>query len=97
MAEIFEALMVVSFGLSWPMSIWKSYTAKTARGKSLFFLTMILFGYACGIAAKLIISSITYVLVFYIINFIMVSVDAVLYFRNRALDRAKQQAAEEHA
>ena len=97
MAEIFEALMVVSFGLSWPMSIWKSYTAKTARGKSLFFLTMILFGDACGIAAKLIISSITYVLVFYIINFIMVSVDAVLYFRNRALDRAKQQAAEEHA
>ncbi len=90
MAELLEAFMVVSFGVSWPMSIIKSYTAKTAKGKSLFFLCAIAFGYVCGIISKFLAASITYVLVFYIINLVMVSIDIGLYFRNRRLDKRAQ-------
>ena len=59
MAEILEAAMVISFGVSWPTSIIKSYRARTAKGKSLLFLCFIFFGYVCGIAAKVISGSIT--------------------------------------
>ena len=88
MSELFEVFMVVSFGISWPMSILKSMKAKTAKGKSLFFLCMILFGYACGITSKLLKGNLNYVIFFYILNFIMVSIDLGLYFRNRRLDQA---------
>jgi bacteriorhodopsin len=87
MVELFEALMMVSFGVSWPANIIKSLKARTARGKSLIFLMFVNFGYLCGIAAKLMSGHINYVLVFYFINTAMVTVDMVLYFRNRRLDR----------
>ena len=88
MSELFEVFMVVSFGISWPMSILKSMKAKTAKGKSLFFLCMILFGYACGITSKLLKGNLNYVIFFYILNFIMVSIDLGLYSTNRRLDQA---------
>jgi len=86
MPELFEAFMVISFGISWPISISKSYTSRTAKGKSIVFLIFILFGYLCGIASKIISDNITYVFIFYVINFFMVFVDFCLYFRNRKLD-----------
>ena len=54
MAEILEIVMIVSFGASWPMNVVKSYRARTAKGKSLGFLLLILFGYVAGIASKLV-------------------------------------------
>ncbi|MDR1891563.1 MAG: hypothetical protein LBQ48_00910 [Oscillospiraceae bacterium] len=86
MTELFEAGMVIAFGISWPTSILKSYTSGTAKGKSVVFLLCILLGYVCGIASKLAAGNITYVFIFYVINFIMVSVDLGLFFRNRRLD-----------
>lgn len=86
MAELFEAIMVISFGVSWPASILKSIKSKTVKGKSLFFLYMIFLGYGCGIASKLISGRITYVLAFYILNFIMVAIDLGLYYRNKSID-----------
>lgn len=85
-SQLFEAAMVLCFGISWPASIAKSYTSRTAKGKSIFFLGMILLGYACGIISKLIFDNITYVFIFYVINFIMVAADIVLYFRNKRID-----------
>ena len=35
MSHMFEAMMVISFGISWPTSILKSYTSRTAKGKSI--------------------------------------------------------------
>lgn len=90
MAQILEVFMVVSFGISWPSSILKSYTSRTAKGKSIVFLLFILIGYLFGILSKFIAGNLTYVVVFYIINFIMVSVDLGLYFRNRRIDAAKE-------
>ncbi len=87
MAELFEALMVISFGISWPTSILKSYTSRTAKGKSLVFLLFIFIGYGFGIASKLISDRISYVFIFYIINMCMVFIDIMLYFRNRMIDR----------
>lgn len=84
--------MVVCFGLSWPMSILRSWRARTARGKSLLFLCAIAVGYVAGIAAKCIAGQMTYVLVFYILNLIMVCTDIGLYLRNRRIDREEGRA-----
>jgi hypothetical protein len=43
MSEILEIIMIVSFGASWPMNVVKSYKARTAKGKSVAFLYLILF------------------------------------------------------
>ena len=88
MAEILEIVMIVSFGISWPMNVIKSYKARTARGKSLLFLCLILFGYAAGICAKLVVFNPAkwYVLFFYVLNFVLIAIDLILYIRNKRLD-----------
>ncbi|MDR1194361.1 MAG: hypothetical protein LBK98_09405 [Peptococcaceae bacterium] len=88
MAATFEALMVICFGLSWPLSVYKSWKSRTAKGKSLFFEVFILLGYLCGMTGKIVSGSISYVFIFYVINALMVSADLCLYFRNRRLDKA---------
>lgn len=92
MSQFLEAAMVVCFGISWPLSIIKSYRARTSQGKSIVFLMFILVGYACGIGAKLYSGTITYVFIFYIINMVMVSADALLYFHNCHLDRISEKS-----
>ena len=94
MTELFEAFMIVSFGISWPMSIIKSYTSGTAKGKSLIFLLFILFGYCCGVISKVASGKITYVFAFYILNLLMVSTDLVLYFRNNKKDTERDAMLE---
>ncbi len=97
MAEILEIVMIVSFGASWPMNVMKSFKARTAKGKSLAFLCLILFGYVAGITGKFLnpdymaaFAEKWYVLVFYFLNFAMVSADLVLYFRNKHLDKLNE-------
>ncbi|HOA33075.1 MAG TPA: hypothetical protein PKO20_00545 [Clostridiales bacterium] len=90
MAEFLEAVMVICFGVSWPVSIAKSLKAKTAKGKSIVFLCFIIVGYAAGIASKLISGRITYVFFFYCLNLLMVSADALIWVRNRRLDRGRE-------
>ena len=88
MAQFFETMMLICFGLSWPISVLKSYRVRTAAGKSIFFVIVIMVGYVCGIMSKIVGDSINYVLILYIVNLLMVSIDFLLYFRNRAIDRA---------
>ena len=95
MSEILEIIMIVSFGMSWPANVLKSYRARTAKGKSISFLFLIFFGYVAGIASKFTneaymaaFSEKWYVLFFYFLNIFMVSLDIILYFRNSRLDRA---------
>ena len=89
MVELFEALMLICFGISWPASLAKSWKVRTTKGKSILFLFFVETGYICGILAKVISGNISYVVVFYVMNSIFVAADIVLYFRNRALDRAR--------
>lgn len=91
MAELFETLMLICFGLSWPISVAKSYRSRTAKGKSILFQYAILLGYICGICGKFISHNVNYVLILYFINLIMVSIDTFLYYRNRRLDRIRDQ------
>ena len=99
LTDLFEALTIFCFGLSWPISIRKSYIARTAKGKSLFFEIFLLLGYAFGITRKIIQiavlgcdGAIFYLsFFFYILNFIEISVDVALYFRNRRFDRMRAQ------
>ena len=98
MAEILEIIMVVSFGASWPLNVMKSYKARTAKGKSISFLCLIFFGYIAGIASKLMneaymaaFSEKWYVLFFYVLNAVMVSIDLCLYFRNKKLDAQREK------
>ena len=95
--EYLEMAMIVCFGVSWPFNVIKSYRARTAKGKSLLFLLLILCGYVAGIVSKLLnrsymadLFSKWYVLFFYVLNFIMVFADFCLYFRNRKLDKAAE-------
>jgi hypothetical protein len=94
MAEIFEVVMIASFGASWPLNVIKSYKARTTKGKSLAFLCLIFFGYIAGILSKFLneaymasISTKWYVLFFYFLNLVMVGADLCLYVRNRKLDK----------
>ena len=101
MPEVFEIILIVSFGASWPFNVMRSYKARTTKGKSLSFLCLILFGYVAGIISKLInetymanFGSKWYVLFFYVLNFIMVFADFLLYFRNKKLDKIAEQNKE---
>ena len=86
MPQLFEALMIIFFGVSWPAALHKSYTTRSTRGKSLVFLICILTGYIFGIISKLVSGAITYVFVFYCVNSAMVAADMVLYFKNKKLE-----------
>ena len=93
--ELMEIGMIVAFGCSWPMNVIKSYKARTAKGKSLPFLILVLFGYICGITGKLIAPTFKwYVLFFYVLNFIMVSADLLMYIRNCHLDKLAAERQE---
>lgn len=88
MAEFYEILMVVLFGISWPMNVIKSYRVRTTKGKSLSFLILIFVGYIFGIASKLLAPEFKwYVMFFYILNLVMVGMDLILYMRNYCLDK----------
>ncbi len=97
--DLFEALTILCFGISWPISIRKSWVSRTAKGKSLLFEVFLLVGYAFGIARKIIEytqmdkSGFLFFLsfVFYIINFCAISVDVALYCRNAKLDRERER------
>ena len=94
MADFLEILMILSFGVSWPLNVIKSYKSRTTKGKSLAFLLLIFFGYIAGISSKLVnadymanIAAKWYVLFFYVLNFIMVGTDLLMYVRNYRLDK----------
>lgn len=83
-AHLFEALMLVCFGFSWPLNVIK---ARTARGTSLGFIILIITGYLAGITAKIINQQYNYVLAVYFINLAIVMCNIFIYIRNKALDR----------
>ena len=85
--QIFEFIMLACFGLSWPISVYKSIKSKSTQGKSVVFIVAIIIGYISGIIGKIINDQLTYVLIIYCFNLIVVSVDLVLFFINRKLEK----------
>lgn len=97
--NLLEALMILCFGLSWPISIRKSWISGTAKGKSLFFEVFIWIGYVFGIMNKFIqygqnpergwIFFLAWA--FYFLNITEITIDMVLYFRNVKLDKEREK------
>lgn len=81
--QIFELIMLACFGLSWPISVYKSIKSRSTQGKSLVFIVAIIIGYVSGIIGKIVNNQLTYVLIFYYVNLIVVTIDLVLFFINR--------------
>jgi len=90
MSSIFEAVMMVCFGVSWPLSIWKTFKVKNPAGKSISFLWLIILGYLCGIGGKIASGRIDWVIGLYALNAAMVATDLFLVY----LYRARRKAAE---
>ncbi|MBS3820140.1 MAG: hypothetical protein KGY81_00055 [Phycisphaerae bacterium] len=102
-AQIFEAAMLIFFGLSWPISILKSWRLKFVRGKSPVFLSLIVVGYLCGVGNKLLRAwhdgtwpeAVTGL---YAVNALLVGVDLMLYVRYRHnLEPATEEVAHDIA
>ncbi|MDI9470714.1 MAG: hypothetical protein QM296_10995 [Bacillota bacterium] len=92
MRQILESMMLILFGISWPVNVLKSWRTRSAKGKSLLFLCLIFAGYIAGTCMKLLYSR-DYVMVFYLFNMTFVGADILLYFRNRRLDRDRERTA----
>ena len=98
MASLLETLMMICFGFSWPIILLKAYRARTAKATSLTFLLLIETGYVAGIAAKIIGGIINYVLAVYILNFILVTLNAIIVNEARGAvidDKALVKALQE--
>lgn len=89
MFHIFEMLMLICFGISWPLSVYKTLKAKSANGKSVTFGFIIIFGYVCGITGKIVqwaTGAVTEPVLFwitfavYILNIIIVIIDTIITF-----------------
>ena len=95
-AKILEVTMLVLFGISWPFNLIKSIKTKSTKGKSLLFLILIDLGYVAGVTSKFFSETFVWatdwwVFMIYVINFMFVSADLIMYFINK--QREKQLEA----
>ena len=104
LAGVLEMLMLISFGISWPINVAKAWKARSTKGISVLFYGLILLGYLFGLAAKFTMIAYCapapwyetvrwYVMFFYVLNTLMVTAGVVIYFRNRALEKKSAEAA----
>ena len=105
LATVCEILLLVCFGASWPFNVAKAYRARTTKGTSLLFMSLIATGYVAGILKQ----TFTFIgnpsstgeplkwvaLGFYIFNFLMVSTGILVYFRNKGFDKKSTEKSEE--
>ena len=77
---MFEAMMLVCFGASWPASIYRAVKVKRVDGKSVYFLWLIFSGYVFGFINK-ITGNTDWVTLFYVANACLVFTDIILYYR----------------
>ena len=81
--DIFEVIMLVCFGAAWPFSIYKMLKTKRSNGKSVYFLAVILTGYVAGMLFEYF-GERNLVILLYILNTFMVSLDLGLTVKYRA-------------
>ncbi len=78
--SIFEVIMLICFGISWPVSIAKAVRTKVVTGKSPLFMAVVCLGYVSGVVHKALFSF-DWVIALYAMNMVLVAVDLTLYFR----------------
>ena len=77
--SIWEALMLICFACSWPLSIIKALKTKIVAGKSPTFMILLIVGYLMGIIHKLLYKP-DVVIYFYMVNMLLVIIDLSLYY-----------------
>ena len=84
-AQLCEFFMLFAFGFSWPFAILRTYRAKRVDGKSPAFMMIVLFGYVCGICARLLdaIPGNDWLVFVYVLDMALVSTDLTRHFRRR--------------
>lgn len=94
LATACEILFLICFGASWPFNIIKAYKARTTKGTSLPFMSLICLGYVSGIFKQIFtcldhgLTALQWVaFACYIINLMLVSTGILIYFRNKQLDK----------
>jgi len=92
--SIFEAAMLICFGICWPVSIAKSLQTRVVSGKSPLFLSIVCLGYVCGLIHKTV-YSFDWVIVLYALNLAMVLVDLGLYYKYLPNSFARETAHHE--
>ena len=90
--QLFEIIMLICFGMSWPISVYKSIRSKSTKGKSVVFIIAIIIGYISGIIGKIVNHQLTYVVALYLVNLIVVSIDLGLYFINAKREKEYKSA-----
>ena len=90
--SVFEAIMMVCFGVSWPFSIYRTYRVKNPVGKSIAFLWLVIIGYLAGILNK-IFGKMDWVVCLYALNAAMVATDLILVYYYRARRKAEEQSS----
>lgn len=78
--SVFEAIMIVCFGISWPVSIAKTLRTRIVVGKSPMFMMIVCVGYMSGVVHKMLYSR-DWITILYITNFVMVLIDLGLYWK----------------
>lgn len=77
--SVFEAVMLLCFGVSWPISIAKTLHTKVVVGKSPLFMAIVAFGYVSGVIHKAL-YSFDWIIILYAMNAVLVATDLTLYF-----------------
>jgi hypothetical protein len=79
---MWEGIMLICFGASWPTAIFKTLRVKNPKGKSFLFMSLVMIGYVSGIIGKVesqqetsFSNVITWL---YVLNLFMVATDFIL-------------------
>jgi len=78
--SIFEAIMMLCFGASWPFQVAKTYKTKNVEGKSILFLWLVMIGYISGMIHK-VLHNFDWVIYLYLLNLLLVATDTFFYYR----------------
>ena len=81
LTSFLEMLMLICFGVSWPINIAKAWKARSTKGISVLFYLIRYYAPAPWYETVH-----WYVMFFYVLNTLMVAADVAIYFRNRALE-----------
>jgi len=96
LAQWLEALMLICFGVAWPMNLISMLRCQRVQGKGLTFTTIIWCGYLAGATAKLALwtgtdAPLSPVFWLYMFNSVTVGLNAWLYFRLQNKELATRQ------
>lgn len=86
-STIFEAIMLICFGSSWPFAVYKTVKSRSVAGISIIFLWFLFVGYISGVMFKITEAHATGhlspVIALYLFNLILVGTEVFLYYRYR--------------